>query len=294
MCRRSARPASRTRNRKPASRSMRPPPRRRTSSSGSAARWSRSCAARRSRRKFKSPASASSATGRRRRRPALRETWRPGAKSFPKPESRSTDVQRKSGEIEVLGFRLRYEEAGEGRPLLFLHGAAGFEWSPLLDALGARHRVIVPEHPGFGRSQIPSWMMGIGDVAFFYLDVLRALDLRDVHLVGHSVGGWIAAELAIRSTGRLASLGLVAPMGVAHPEIGFGDIFLWTADEFARRQFHDEARAEEWRKTTALLGIDTLLQNRAALARLGWHPRLSNPQLPTWLHRIDVPTLLSC
>lgn len=202
-------------------------------------------------------------------------------------------MQRKSGEIEVLGFRLRYEEAGEGRPLLFLHGAAGFEWSPLLDALGARHRVIVPEHPGFGRSQIPSWMMGIGDVAFFYLDVLRALDLRDVHLVGHSVGGWIAAELAIRSTARLASLALLAPMGVAHPEIGFGDIFLWTADEFARRQFHDEARAEEWRKTTDLLGIDTLLQNRAALARLGWHPRLSNPQLPTWLHRIDVPTLLA-
>lgn len=201
-------------------------------------------------------------------------------------------MQPKSAEIEVAGFRVRYREAGEGRPLLFLHGAAGWEWSPLLDMLSTQHRVIAPEHPGFGRSQIPPWMMGVGDVAFFYLDVLRALDLRELHLVGHSVGGWIAAEVAIRSTARLSTLTLLAPAGVAHPEIAFGDIFLWTAEEFARRQFHDEARAEEWRKATDLLDIDILLQNRAALARMGWHPRLSNPQLPTWLHRIDVPTLL--
>jgi pimeloyl-ACP methyl ester carboxylesterase len=201
-------------------------------------------------------------------------------------------VQRKTGEIDVAGFRVRYREAGEGRPLLFLHGAAGAEWCPLLDALSAHWRVIAPEHPGFGRSQIPHWMMGIGDLAFFYLDVLRALDLREVHLVGHSVGGWIAAEMAIRNAQRLSSLALFAPMGVAHPEIAFGDIFLWTADEFSRRQFYDETCAQEWRKATDLLDIDIVLQNRAALARLGWHPRLSNPQLPTWLHRIDVPTLL--
>jgi len=201
-------------------------------------------------------------------------------------------VQPKTAEIEVLGFRLRYQDAGEGRPLLFLHGAAGWEWSPLLDTLSTQYRVIAPEHPGFGRSQIPHWMMGVGDLAFFYLDVLRALDLRDLHLVGHCVGGWIAAEIAIRSSHRLSTLTLLAPAGVAHPEVAFGDIFLWPAEEFACRQFYDQPRADEWRRATKLLDIDTVLQNRAALARMGWHPRLSNPQLPTWLHRIDVPTLL--
>jgi pimeloyl-ACP methyl ester carboxylesterase len=195
-------------------------------------------------------------------------------------------------EIEVAGTKLRYCHAGAGATVLFLHDAAGASWDPLLDMLSAKHRVIAPEHPGFGRRQIPEWMMSTGDVAFFYLDVLRALDLREVHLVGHGLGGWIAAEIAIRATSRLASLELLAPAGVESPEAPFEDIFAWTADEFACRQFHDQKLAEDWRQAHAKLDIDVVLQNRTALARLAWNPRLSNPQLPYWLHRIDVRTLL--
>ena len=195
-------------------------------------------------------------------------------------------------EIEVAGTKLRYCHAGAGPTVLFLHDAAGASWDPLLDKLGARFRVIAPEHPGFGRGQIPEWMMSTGDVAFFYLDVLRALDLREVHLVGHGLGGWIAAEIAIRATSRLASLALLAPAGVESPEAPFDDIFAWTADEFARRQFYDPNLAEDWRQAQAKVDIDVVLQNRTALARLAWNPRLHNPQLPYWLHRIDVPTLL--
>jgi pimeloyl-ACP methyl ester carboxylesterase len=195
-------------------------------------------------------------------------------------------------EIEVAGTKLRYCHAGAGPAVLFLHDAAGASWDPLLDALSAKCRVIAPEHPGFGRMQIPEWMMSTGDVAFFYLDVLRALDLREVHLVGHGLGGWIAVEIAIRATSRLASLALLAPAGIESPQAPFDDIFAWTADEFARRQFHDTKLAEEWRQAQARLDIDIVLQNRTALARLAWNPRLHNPQLPYWLHRIDVPTLL--
>lgn len=195
-------------------------------------------------------------------------------------------------EIEVAGTKLRYCDAGAGATVLFLHDAAGASWDPLLDMLSAKRRVIAPEHPGFGRRQIPEWMMSTGDVAFFYLDVLQALDLREIHVVGHGLGGWIAAEIAIRSTGRLASLTLLAPAGVESPDAPFDDIFAWTTDEFARRQFHDQKLAEDWRQAQARLDIDVVLQNRTALARLAWNPRLSNPQLPYWLHRIDVPTLL--
>lgn len=195
-------------------------------------------------------------------------------------------------ETEVAGAKLRYAEAGAGPVVVFLHDAAGASWDPLLDELSAKCRVIAPEHPGFGRGPIPDWMMSTGDVAFFYLDALQTLNLREVHLVGHGLGGWIAAEIAIRSTGRLASLTLLAPAGVENPDAPFDDIFAWTADEFARRQFHDKKLAEDWRQAQAKLDIDVVLQNRTALARLAWNPRLSNPQLPYWLHRIDVPTLL--
>jgi pimeloyl-ACP methyl ester carboxylesterase len=200
--------------------------------------------------------------------------------------------QSKANEIKVAGTTLRYQEAGSGPPLLYLHGISGSAWSPLLDTLAASHRVIAPEHPGFGRSQIPEWMFSVGDVAFFYLDLLRALDLRDVHLVGHCVGGWIASEIAIRATGRIASVALLAPLGVVVKEAPVGDIFIWAWDEFDRFQFHDPAAYERWSKAQGDPDMDVMLQNRAALARLAWTPRLSNPQLSFWLHRVNVPTLV--
>ena len=99
--------------------------------------------------------------------------------------------------IDVAGTRLAYREAGAGATVLFLHGAAGAAWDPLLDQLSSAHRMLAPEHPGFGRGQVPDWMMSVGDVAFFYLDLMQALDLRNIHLVGHGLGGWIAAELSL-------------------------------------------------------------------------------------------------
>jgi pimeloyl-ACP methyl ester carboxylesterase len=201
-------------------------------------------------------------------------------------------MERASRQIDIAGTALRLLEAGQGPPVLYLHGAAGAAWTPLHDELAAGHRVMAPEHPGFGRSQIPDWMMSVGDLAFFYLDLLRALDLRNVHLVGYCVGGWIAAEMAIRATGRLASVALLAPAGVVVPEAPVGDIFIWSWDEFDRLQFHDQAAWERWRNANPEPDMDVMLQNRAALARLAWTPRLSNPQLAFWLHRINVSTLI--
>ncbi|HEX4194121.1 MAG TPA: alpha/beta fold hydrolase [Stellaceae bacterium] len=191
---------------------------------------------------------------------------------------------------EINGTELNVFEAGSGETLLFLHGAGGSNWSPLLQLLAEKHRVLAPEHPGFGRSQIPDWMMGVGDLAFFYLDFLEKLDLKNVHLVGHSLGGWTAAEIAVRNTSRLKSLTLLAPAGVRSPTVPFGDIFLWSPEEHARHMFHDKKFVDERIKQLATMDQDIWLQNRAAGARLAWNPRLNNPQLAYWLHRIDVPT----
>jgi len=196
----------------------------------------------------------------------------------------------RESDIEINGQSLHLSEEGAGETVLFLHGAGGSVWSPLLQDLAKTHRVLAPQHPGFGRSKIPDWMMSVGDLAFFYLDVLKALKLERVHLVGHSLGGWTAAEIAIRDTSRLKSLSLLAPAGVRSPEVPFGDIFLWSPEEHARRIFFNPRFVEERLKQLATADIDVQLQNRAAAARLAWNPRLNNPQLPYWLHRIDVPT----
>lgn len=194
--------------------------------------------------------------------------------------------------IEVGGETLRAFEAGSGETVLFLHGAGGLAWYPLLERLSAERHVIAPEHPGFGHAELPAWLGSVSDLAFFYLDLLSALDLDNVHLVGHSLGGWTAAEIAIRNTARLRTLSLLAPAGVPAVEEPYGDIFLWSPEEHARNSFFEPALAEERIRGLPAADIDVMLQNRAAAARLAWAPRLHNPQLPQWLHRIDVPTLV--
>ena len=192
--------------------------------------------------------------------------------------------------IELRGGRIKVQQAGAGAPLLFLHGAGGRNWTALHRRLAENFRVIAPEHPGFGRSPLPEWLNSVGDLAYFYLDLLEKMDLTGVHLAGHSLGGWTAGEIAIRNTSRLASVTLMAPAGVAVPGAPFGDIFLWSPEQATRAQFHDQALAEK--RLAAPADLDQLLHNKTTVARLAWSPRLSNPQLPYWLHRIDKPTLL--
>ncbi len=110
--------------------------------------------------------------------------------------------------IAVRGCRIRLMRGGAGSPLVVLHGASRREWLPFMQQLAQKFDVIAPEHPGFGESDTPDWLDNIHDLAYFYLDVLDELKLKDVHLVGLSLGGWIAAELAVRNTQRLASLTL--------------------------------------------------------------------------------------
>ena len=181
----------------------------------------------------------------------------------------------------------------DGPPLMFLHGAGGGGIElPFMTALAERYHVIAPEHPGFGASDEPDWLDDIHDVAYFYLDLLKHMNLAKVHLVGMSLGGWIAMEVAVRSTWRLASLFLVCPAGVHVPGAATGDPFTWSPEETFRQGFHNQDFAD---KAIAALppvveADDTWLKNRSAFARLAWEPRLHDPNLQKWLHRIDVPT----
>jgi pimeloyl-ACP methyl ester carboxylesterase len=80
--------------------------------------------------------------------------------------------------------------------------------------LAQRFDVIVPDHPGFGGSEAPTWIDDISDLAYCYRDAIEVLGLPGVHIVGQSLGGWIALEMAVRSTQGLRSLTLISPAGI--------------------------------------------------------------------------------
>jgi pimeloyl-ACP methyl ester carboxylesterase len=194
--------------------------------------------------------------------------------------------------IDIRGTRIRLLRGGGGPPLIFLHGASGHVgWLPFLERLARRFDVLAPEHPGFGNSDDPAWLDRAGDLACFYLDLMDALDLRHVHLMGTSLGGWVAAELAVRNTARLASLTLVCAVGIAADGVPMDDIFRMSAEENARRFYVDPARVRARLERLASADARTLARNRGTVVRLGY-PRFLDPDLAKWLHRIDVPTLL--
>src|SRR5262245_588835 len=196
--------------------------------------------------------------------------------------------------LTLRGCTVGLMRGGAGSPLLVLHGASGAgAWLPFMAALAERHDVIVPEHPGYGSSDTPDWLDSIHDLAYFYLDFLHELDLDHVHLVGISIGGWIAAELAVRDTHRLASLTLVDAAGIHLPGVPQIDTFLCSDEQRIRDFFHDQSRAEEMIARVLRPELeDVAMKNRIATAKLSWQPRGHDPHLHKWLHRIDVPTLL--
>jgi pimeloyl-ACP methyl ester carboxylesterase len=194
--------------------------------------------------------------------------------------------------LDVRGTQVRLLRGGSGPPLIFLHGASGHVgWLPFLDRLARTFDVLAPEHPGFGHSDDPPWLDRPSDLAYFYLDLIELLKLDRVHLVGTSLGGWIAAELAVRNTSRLASLTLVCAVGITAGGVPVDDMFRLSAEENARRFYVDPERARRRLEMLATADPRLLVRNRSTVVRLAY-PSFVNPDLAKWLHRVDVPTLL--
>ena len=163
-----------------------------------------------------------------------------------------------------------------------------------MQRLAEHYTLYVPSHPGYGRSDTPGWLDGMGDLAYFYLDYLDRVSAENggpVHVVGNSLGGWLALEMAVRSAAGIASLTLVSAAGIHVAGVPKGDIFLWDNDERVRNTYYDQKLAEaRLAQVPSAEDADIALKNHFTTAKLSWSPRFYNPELQKWLHRVRVPT----
>ena len=204
-------------------------------------------------------------------------------------------MPHESRTIVLQGIELRVQRQGVGPPLLVLHGGDGpQEHLPFWQRFSERFEVIAPTHPGFAGSRLPEHFDDLEDLVYLYLDLMDALDLRDTVLMGFSMGGWLAAEIAIRTTHRLSRLILVDAVGIKPGDRetrDIADIFGMPDAEVARLLFHDPAQAPCVSEQSEAQ-VTTLAANRIAHAFYTWDPYMHNPKLRYRLHRIDVPTML--
>lgn len=192
-----------------------------------------------------------------------------------------------------LDLTFTVDEQGTGRPFLLLHGGGGPMTVTSFARLLAGHRaaqVFTPVHPGFNGTARPDWLTDVRTLAQVYVQLLGELGLSDVTVVGNSIGGWIAAEMALLGSDRISSAVLVDAAGIhvaGHP---VADPLSLTPDELARLAYHDPAKfgidparlSEEQRVVMA--------GNRAAIATYAGPHGMADPTLRERLAKASLPT----
>jgi len=195
-------------------------------------------------------------------------------------------------------FRTFVRSEGEGDPLLFLHGAGGLGgWPPFLADLARSFRVIAPDHPGFGLSEGLEHLDDVVDLALYYTEFIEAMGLEQPYLVGHSLGGMIAAEVAAIAPDLASKLVLIAPLGLWLDDHPVMDFFSATPEELTAAMFHDpnSAIAKEMliRPSDPEAQLEATLErtkNFSAAGKFLWP--IPDRGLKKRIHRIVAPTLL--
>jgi pimeloyl-ACP methyl ester carboxylesterase len=199
--------------------------------------------------------------------------------------------------VEVAETKLHLLCGGRGEPLLVLHGAGGNRgWLQYLQALSQHFRVYVPDHPGFGASDQPEWIVSVPDLACFYLWALEDLGLTRLRVMGFSMGGWLAAEMAVMCPQLFECMVLVGAAGVRPTQGEITDIFLLSPAEMIAKMFYDPKQVPEYDQVYGRQPTqeeqDILNRNREMAARITWKPYMHDPRLPSLLRRLRLPTLV--
>lgn len=198
--------------------------------------------------------------------------------------------------LDIQGARTEILRRGSGSPLVYFHSAGGSFWSPFLERLSERFTVIAPTLPGFGGSEGLDRIDTIHDLVFHAVDVLDALGLERAPVAGLSLGGWLAAELAVHHPRRVEKLVLLNAVGLYVEEAPVPENFFLADPAEARRiLFADPESAVAMavipdEPSDELLG--EVLKAREATARVAWNPYFHDPKLPSRLYRVKAPTLV--
>lgn len=209
----------------------------------------------------------------------------------------STATEVSDSTVEVGGTRVRVWESGEGTPTLVLHGELGLpSWSDAHEQLARDYRLVVPTLPGFGKSDRADHLLGVTDLARWLSWFIREQDLpAPLNVVGSSLGGWAAVELAAFAPEMIGKLVLVSPMGVK-PDVGeIWDYMLSSGDEGIRRNFVDPDNIPEYQNFWAQPSREALEEietNREMVARLAWKPWMHSWALPYFLPSVTTQTLI--
>jgi pimeloyl-ACP methyl ester carboxylesterase len=196
--------------------------------------------------------------------------------------------------LDVHGLEVAYRRKGSGPATLFLHGAGATRmWLPFYERLSETVDLIAPEHPGFGDTPLPDWLEGFDDLVLHYRDVLDRLELDRVHLIGLSLGGWIAANIAIFYPDRLKSLTLIAPAGLRVPEAPMLDILRMPPEQIpdVLTNGHTEDFLDYLPDPHDLDAAIRGYGEASTFAKLAWNPRYDY-RLDRRVPRITLPALV--
>src|SRR5215469_17258349 len=187
-------------------------------------------------------------------------------------------------------------KGGTGRPLLVLHDEMGHPgWLKWHSALARDHTLMIPLHPGYGRTVAPEWIRSIRDIAGLYSIMVREQKLAPLDVIGFSLGGWIAAEMAACNPDQFKRIVLVAASGIKPTEGELRDIFQMMAPDQLRNSVLDYENTPEFPNLFGGIGpeqFELWEDARAQTARLAWQPYMHNPSLDHLLGVVDTPTLL--
>ncbi len=190
-------------------------------------------------------------------------------------------------------LQLAVQDRGEGRAFLVLHGGAGpASVAGLAEALSEDARAIVPTHPGFAGQSRPDWFHRIDDLVLAYLELLERLDVNDVVVIGNSVGGWIAAEMGLRQSSRIAAIVLIDAVGI---DTGSADRKIANPMELPPETrlalaYHDPKRFAVMPQSPEALAM--LAANQRAQMVYAGEPYMHSPTLRTRLAQMNVPALV--
>ena len=196
--------------------------------------------------------------------------------------------------LSIQGMKIEVERMGSGSPLLvLLSEESAFERSsPFIAELARTHELVIPHAPGFGRSDRPDWIGNPDDISYIFLDLVEKLGLKNIPVLGMSLGGWIAAEMAIKDDSFISKMVLVNPFGV---KIGgpfdrdIQDIWTLHPAKVAELKYYDTDFGKRDYSSTPENEITIVARNLESFARFCWDPYMHNPKLKIRLPRIQVP-----